>query len=323
MTSKQIANPGQAFSLGATWGTPSVDNAMTTETCDLINGTNQILWTGDIVAIDPTGTTAILTTTGHLTNVIGTVGSALTMSAYPAQENVAGAAVTNTFPTIVGSTAGTGISTTTVGGGNVTPFELYPWQTLTLGFTNGNGNITSALVSTNNPLVIGSHVITPYNSSTNATPQIFLVTSNGGSSGAWTAVGSVISGGGTTFSGTTGSFSCAVGRDNVTQNFGWAPPVGWTNTSAFPPGVVVPIILRGFGRVNVDALTTVAASDALGGSNNSVIGTRFAYATTGYANAAGLLIAVALEAYAQRDTSINDIVGVSGHASIRAIIGKM
>ena len=53
---KQIGNPGQAFSLGATWGTPSVDNAMTTEICDLINNTGVTLYTGDIVCLDPTGT---------------------------------------------------------------------------------------------------------------------------------------------------------------------------------------------------------------------------------------------------------------------------
>lgn len=308
MPEKQISNPGGAFAFGASWGNAPVDNAMTTETAGLINNTGLVLYTGDIVGIDATGTQAVLTATGNLTNVIGTVGSPREMS------TVTGAPA---------QVADTNVGFTTLDG-TFQPFVNVPWQTLTLGFTNGSGNITSAQVSTVNPLAVGDIIITPYNASTNATPQIFQVTSNGGSSGAWTAVGAVISGGGTTFSGTTGSFSSQVGTAPSAVGPGFLPSSinNWTSSSTFPPGTVVPIITRGFGRVNVNGVAAIAAGDGLGGTNASVVGTRFAYAGTGYASAAGLIIAVALEAYAARDVTLTGL-GITGHDSIRAIIGKL
>lgn len=307
MTIKQITNPGQAFSLGATWGTPSVDNAMTVSTCDLINGTGVTLYTGDIVALDVTGTQAIFTTTGNLTNLIGTVGDSSSFSTYP---------TTGTFPV---RDSGINIA---AAGGNTQPFQDTEWQTLSVGFTNGNNSLTSSSSAAVNPLAVGLIVITPYNASTNATPQIFQIVSNGGSAGSWTATDIVIAGSGTTFSGTTGSFNCQVGNNASSLGPGWSAPPGWTSSSTFPPGQVVPVVTQGLGRINVNGVSAVAASDGLGGTNASAVATRFAYASTGYANAAGLIIGVALEAYAARDTTLTT-AGITGHDSIRAIIGKM
>lgn len=313
---KQIDNPSQAFALGATWGNPPVDNTMTTEICNLINNTGQVLYTGDIVGIDATGTLANQLTTATLATSVGAVGSALQMSAYPAVENINGANVNNTFPSIVGANAGVGISALTMDG-NVTPYELTAWQILSLGFTNGSGNITSASTAAVNPLAVGLYVYTPYNSSTNANPQVFQITSNGGSSGSWTAVGQVIAGAGTNFTGTTGSFNCSVGRDNVTKGPGWQAPIGWTNASAFEPGLIVPIVTKGFGRINVNAIATVNAGDFLLGTNASFIATRVAPPLV--AANIGNGVGVALEPQTQKDTSLTT-AGIAGHDSIRAYI---
>ena len=91
--------------------------------------------------------------------------------------------------------------------------------------------------------------------------------------------------------------------------------------SAFPPGLIVPVCVYGFGRCNVPAST--AAGDGIGGTAGSTAGTRFANAGTGFASSNGLVIAVALEAVAQADTSIANVYGVAGHSSVRAIIGKL
>jgi hypothetical protein len=327
---KQITNPGQAFALGATWGNPSVDSAMTTTTCDLINNTGLTLYTGDIVALDPTGTMAVLPTTATLSLCIGTVGSTLEMSQYPAVESIAGTSaaapgnVSNTFPTIVGSTGGVGISFG-ASDGNLQPGMDVAWNSLSLGFTNGSGNITSGSNATVNPLQVGYYVITPYNASTNATPQIFQITSNGGSAGAWTAVGTSISGSATlTFTGTTGSFTCQVGRDTTLMGPGWTPPLNgqWLTTSAFVPGQVVPIVTQGLGRVNITALTTQVAGSFILPTNASVIGT-LVLITALTAAQIGLVIATPLEAYAQRDTTVLTQYGIAGHNSVRAIIGRM
>jgi len=318
---KQIANTNQSFALGATWGTPSVENTQTTTFVELINGTGTTLYTGDIVALDATGTQAVQLTTATLNNVIGTVGNANEFGAYPAVEVIAGANVSNTFPTIVGSTGGTGISALTVEG-NVTPFADYPWISVAVGFTNGSGALTSSLVSASNPFILGEYVITPYNASTNANPQIFQVTVAGGSSGAWTATGVVVAGAGTTFTGTTGTFTCILGRDQITKGPGWQAPAGWTNTSAFAPGLVVPVVTQGFGRVNINGLSTGVAGSFAIGTNASFVAT---LVLTGALTAAqtGFVIATWLEPYAQRDTTLNTTFGIAGHDSVRCIVAKM
>lgn len=314
---KQIDNPSQAFALGATWGVPSVDNTMTTEICNLINNTGVVLYTGDVVGIDATGTLANQLTTATLALAIGAVGSALEMSAYPAIENINGANVANTFPTIVGSTAGTGISSLTTDG-NIIPNQLTAWQSLVLGFTNGSTNITSASAATTNPFIVGQIVYTPLVASTNTTPQVFQITGVGGSTGAWTATSVVIAGAGTTFSGTTGTFTCQVGRDNVAKGPGWIQPYGWSSSSAFEPGVIVPIVTKGFGRVNVNAIATVNAGDLLIGTNASFVSTRVASGALTAAQA-GFGVAVASEAQTQKDTTLTSL-GIAGHDSIRAYI---
>lgn len=321
MPEKQISNANQSFSLGATWGNPSVDNAMTTQQCDLINGTGTTLYTGDIVGLDPTGTQAVQLTTATLSLSIGTVGSTLEASAYPAVEVIAGSNVTNTFPTIVGSTGGTGISFLTADG-NIAPNSDYAWASVAVGYTNGSANVTSALVSASNPFVVGNYIITPYNASTNANPQIFQITVAGGSSGSWTATGVVIAGAGTTFTGTTGTYTSQVGRDTATKGPGWIAPPGWSNSSAFEPGVIVPIVTQGLGRMNINGLTTGVAGSFGIGTNASFVAT-LVLITALTAAQIGLVIGTWLEAYAQRDTTINTTFGISGHDSVRAIIGKM
>lgn len=312
---KQIDNAGQAFALGASWGTPSVDNTMTSEWANLINGTGQTLYTGDIVALDATGTQAVLATTATLNLTIGTVGSSIEFGSYPAVESIAGANVTNTFPTIVGSTGGTGISALTADG-NMTPFQDFAWQSLALGFTNGSATVTFA---TANASFLGQYIYTPYNATTNPNPQVFQITAFTLNTN-FTVV--VVAGAGTTFSGTTGTFTCQVGRDQELKGPGWQAPLNWSSTSAFVPGLVVPVVTKGFGRVNVNGLTTVVAGSYILGTNASVVGT---VVLTGALTAAqtGFVIAAPLEAYAQRDTTIGTVLGVTGHDSVRCIVGKM
>lgn len=299
MAEKQISNPAQAFSLGASWGTPSVDNAMTTEIAQLINGSGLILYTGDIVCLDATGTQAILASGAADTTVIGAVGSSVEEGSYPA---------TATFPTI-----DTGINMTTKDG-SVQPVVDVAWVTAAMGFTNGSATITYAGAATAD---IGKWILTPYNSSTNANPQIFQITAATPSTN---YTGQVISGAGTTFSGTTGTFTVQMGRDYTSRGPGWAPLPGWTGSSAFPPNVTVPVVIRGFGRVNINAVAGVVRGDLIAVAGASVVGARTA---AGGAVAAGVgsLFAVTLEAYAARDTALT-AAGIAGHDSVRAIIGK-
>lgn len=316
-----INNAAQAFALGATWQTAPVQVTMSTEYGDFINASNAVLYTGDIVCLDSTGGEVLQPTTATLSLTIGCVGNPADLNALPSAYDKAGTLTTNAAPWSLGSVWGITV------GGNFQPPVDYAWLQLSLGFTNGNGNITSAQVSTTNPLQVGALVITPYNASTNLNPQVFQIVSNGGSSGAWTAVGAVVSGAGTTFSGTTGSFSCQVGMPQSQLGPGWIGPTGgWTNASQFVPGQVVPVILRGFGRININAASTTAAGDYLIGTNASFAATRVAAATfnTGTGSTSvGLGIGIALEAYANRDTTLLTALGISGHDSIRGIIGKI
>ena len=290
---KQIANPSQAFSMGASWGTPSVDNSMTSEIAPLINGSGQILYTGDIVALDVTGTQAVLTSTGNLVNVIGTVGASTELGTY-----------TGSLPA---TASGIGMIT---GSGSEFPQTISPVITAAMGFTNGSATVTyTGAVAA----ALGKQILTPYNASTNATPQIFTVTAVNPGTG-YTVNAN--------FTGTTGTFTVQLANGPQSLGPGWSNAPGWTGSSAFWPGAPVPVVIRGYGRVNVNGVSTVAASDGLGGTNASVVGTRFAYAGTGYASAGGLIIAVALEAYAARDTTLTGL-GIAGHDSVRAIIGKM
>jgi hypothetical protein len=319
MSRKQINNGGQAFALGATWGTPSVDNTMTSDFVQLINNTGLTLFTGDIVTLDPTGTMVNQATTATLSLGIGCVGSSQEFGAYTSVENVNSSNVSNTFPTIVGSTAGTGIGAVATDG-NVQPFTNPAWNSVLVGFTNGSSAATSAQVSTINPFLVGSLIYTPFNAGTNANPQIFIITVAGGSSGAWTATVTAAPGSGfsNTFQGTTGSFTCQIGRDWDTKGPGWTPPIGWSTTSAFAPGAVVPIVTHGFARINVNGIATVNAGDLLTPTNNSFVATRIAVSSAVAANI-GNILAVALEAQTQKDTTLTSI-GISGHDSIRCYI---
>jgi hypothetical protein len=305
MATKQITNPGQAFSLGGTY-LPPVDDAMTTNTTQVINATGQILYTGDIVCLDVTGTQAVLATSAGDPRQIGTVGSNSELSHYPT-------AVAD-YPTSAQ------FITMTAQEGNLQPYQDFPASTLSLGFTNGSTTITSSSTATVNPLIVGAYVYTPYNATTNATPQVFQIVSLGGSTGAWTAVGAVVSGAGTTFSGTTGTFVTTQSVEPVQLGPGWQVPTGWSSTSTFQPGIVVPIVTQGFGRVNISGVTAEVASDLISVSGSgSVVGARTA---AGSGTSVGSFIAVTLEAYATRDQALTNL-GITGHDSVRAIIGKM
>ena len=74
MAQKQIMNPLQAWTSGATWGTLSGDNEMTQTAAHLLNGTGVTLYTGDVVCIDVTGTQAVLSATAGDLRTIGAVG---------------------------------------------------------------------------------------------------------------------------------------------------------------------------------------------------------------------------------------------------------
>lgn len=299
MAEKQISNPGQAFALGASWGTPSVDNAMTTEIANLINGTGLILYTGDVVCLDATGTQAILASGAADTTVIGTVGSSVELGSYPSG---------GTFPTIA-----SGINMTAKDG-SVQPLTDVAWVTASMGFTNGSATITYASASTND---IGKYILTPYNATTNLTPQIFLITAATANTN---YTGQVVAGPGTTFSGTTGAFTVQMGRDYTARGPGWSPLPAWTTSSAFPPNVTVPCTIRGFGRVNINAVAGTVRGDLLAASGANVIAARTA-AAGAVAAGIGSFFGVALEAYAARDTTLT-AAGIAGHDSVRALIGR-
>ncbi len=318
MTVKQIANPGQAFSLGATWGTPSVDT-MPSEVVEMINGTSQILYTGDIVSLDYTGAQVILPATGNLTQTIGVVGTG--NASYPATTTTGTSTVTsNTFPTEVAPTAATGVWLYT-GGGGFNPIVDVPnfiFGGILTTTSNTITSVTSLPAGVPIGTLVGSTVITPYNATNNTTPQALTITAASGTT--LTLSGNVTLAAGSPWTVTT--LSLVDGPQALGP--GWVPASvnGWALTSAFEPVGIVPIILRGYGRVNINGVSAIAQSDGVGATNAAVTGTRFAYASTGYANATGLIIAVALEAYAARDSSLSNN-GVTGHDSVRAIIGKM
>lgn len=113
---KMITNPGQAFTGGATWGTPSIDNAMSTNVISLINGTGLELYEGDIVCIDVTGTKAVLSSAAGDPSTIGVVGgrqwlgyssSATPPSAAP------GTAVGGFYPPVLGASRIDSVTTQT------------------------------------------------------------------------------------------------------------------------------------------------------------------------------------------------------------------
>jgi hypothetical protein len=293
---KLISNPSQAYSLGGTWGTPSVDNSMTSDVCWLINGTGQILYTSDIVCLDLTGTQAILAAATPDQYAIGTVGSPLGMST-----------MTSTTDTV----ANVGFITTP---GDNQPLMIAAPFVATLGFTNGSSTVTYGSASVND---IGKLIYTPYNASTNLNPQIFLITAATANTN-YTVTGYL--GGAATFGGTTGSFSCTVGYGPQNMLNGFQNPIGWTSASAFAMNAIVPVVVRGYGRVNINGVAATVARDNITTASGSVIGTRTASAGI-VAAGIGMQIAVTLEAYAARDVTLTT-AGTTGHDSVRAIIGK-
>jgi hypothetical protein len=74
--------------------------------------------------------------------------------------------------------------------------------------------------------------------------------------------------------------------------------------------------------MNINALSTGVAGSFGIGTNNSVVAT-LVLITALTAAQIGLVIGAWLEAYAQRDTTVGTVFGITGHDSVRAIIGKM
>jgi hypothetical protein len=281
-TGKQIMNPLQAFTAGATWGTLSGDNEMTQSVAHLLNGSSATLYTGDIVAIDVTGTQAVLPPGAGDLRVVGTVGGTeIDGSYYPA--------------------GSTNINIRTAGGGFVPP-ELSPSVTANMGFTNASGTVTYAGAAATD---LGKTLFPAYSSSNNANPQVYTITAVTVSTG-YTVT--------PTFNGTTGTFSTVMA--NAPSNIG----PGWGPASAYPIGVQVPVVVGGFGRVNINAVAATVAGDAIAGTSASPVGARTAAGAT-VAGQTGSFIAVTLEAYAARDVSLTS-AGIAGHDSVRAWIAK-
>jgi hypothetical protein len=282
MAQKQIMNPLQAFTAGATWGNLSGDNEMTQSVAQLLNGSGVTLYTGDIVAIDVTGTQAILPPAAGDPRVIGTVGGANIDGSY--------------YPT-----GSTNINIRTAGGG-FTPAELSPSVTANMGLTNGSGTVTYASAAVTD---VGKTLFPAYSSSNNANPQVYTITAVVANT-SYTVT--------PTFNGTTGTFSTVMA--NAPSNIG----PGWGPASAYPIGIELPVVIAGFGRVNINAVAATVASDLIAPTSGSPVGARTA---AGAAVAAGIgsFIAVTLEAYAARDVSLTS-AGIAGHDSVRAWIAK-
>jgi hypothetical protein len=293
MVSKLIQNAGQAFSLGGTWGNPPIENTTTTEFAFLINNTATTLYVGDIVVLDATGTLANLSSSAGDPTVIGCVG-----------EGVDGGWLNNA-PTLPYYDSQIGFNPST---GSIIPqSDAAQTTAATIGFTNGSATATYTASVKND---LGRTIVTPYNSSTNATPQIFTIIAVNAGTGYTVSAN---------FTGTTGSFVCQLLDSPVSAGPGYPAPLGgsWTSSSTFAPGAVVPIITRGFGRVNISAASGVVAKGNIAVGNGVVSGTYVANAS----GVVGQNIAVALEAYAARDTTLTT-AGITGHDSVRAIIGK-
>lgn len=308
MSLKQIINGGQAFALGGSWGTPSVDNAGSSNVDYLINNSGQILYPGDIVCLDASGTQALLPTTATLGLVFGTVGNGQILSAYPAVTNIAGTDTTNVWPVQVSETPGNGISAVIgEGAGDLQPPTISPVSVVSMGFTNGSATVTNpAALATD----MGQYILTPYNATTNPTPQMFQITAVTPGTGYTVRV---VAGGGTTFTGTTGTFVVQMGIVRSQLGPGWWPATNWNGVEwCFPTNAVVPVITSGFGLVNVSGATAAAAGDLIGGTDSSPAGSA----------ATGVGIASLLEPYAARNTNLT-VLGITGHEPVRALIGRM
>ena len=309
MTSKQITNAGQAFALGGSWGTPSVDNAGSTNVCYLINDTGAILYPGDIVCIDASGTLAQVPTTATLNCVFGTVGNGQILSAYPAESWVDGTLTPNLFPVQISDTPGVGVGYVIGdGAGDIQPPTTSPISTVFMGFTNGSLTVTYAAADT---LDVGKYILTPYSNSTNPNPQVFQIVSvvEGVSYTVQIVAGPTSPAG---FSGTTGTFLVQLGTNRTQLGPGWWPALTWNEEWQWPTNAVVPIITSGFGLVNVYD-QTVNPGDLLEGTDSEVYGTLAA---------SNIAIATALEADTARNTNLT-FMGITGHEPVRALIGRV
>jgi hypothetical protein len=282
MAQKQIMNPLQAWTAGATWSNQSGDNEMTQSVAHLLNGSSLTLYTGDIVCIDVTGTQAVLAGVAADPRVIGVVGGTeMDGSYYPA-----GSTNINIRPS----------------GGGATPPELSASITASMGFTGASGAVTyTGALATD----LGKQILVPFVATTNTNPLVYTITAVNPGNG-YTVTPN--------FNGTTGSFTA------ILQNAPSSIGPGWGPASAYPIGVQLPVVTSGYGRVNINGVVAVVATDSIASASGTPVGVRTAAgASTAAQN--GTFIATTLEAYAARDTSLT-AAGITGHDSVRALIGK-
>jgi hypothetical protein len=266
MPVKTITNPLQAFTSGATWGTLSGDNEMTQIVANLLNGAGTTLYTGDVVAIDVTGTQAILPPGAGDLRVIGVVGGTYQDASYypPGSANI------NIRPL----------------GDGFTPPQLSAVTTASMGFTNGSGTVTYAGAAAGD---LGKQLYPAYSSGNNPNPQVYTITAV--SAGVNYTVTP-------TFNGTTGTFVTQLQLAPSAIGPGWGP------SSIYPVGIQVPVVQQGYGRINVAGASTTVAGGAL--SSTTAGSTTFVAAGAATAAQNGTFIAVPLEAYAARDLTLTN-----------------
>lgn len=274
---KAIANSSQAFTAGATWGNPAIENQATVDVGNLLNNTGLVLYIGDVVCLDVTGTQAILATAANDPSVIGVVGG------YAA-----------------GDYTPSGSSPLSVGviGNAPNPFELSPNRSdSSVTLTNGSATVLDAAAVASD---LGKTLVAPSGSGS-AQFTIIAVTAGTGFTISSNYLGT-----------TAATYVVQVNQSPSGLGPGWSP-------NSFAPGVEVPIVLGGFARINVNGLTTVTAkAGVFSTASASVIPT---YTVTGSVTAAqsGAIIAIPLEAYAARDTTLTSM-GIAGHDTLRALI---
>lgn len=306
MASPTIHNNNQAWTQGASWLNTYLSNQYSQETCDFQNNSNILLYPGDVVIIgdstsgsfvaDPTALGVTTTTTANSPLVVGVVGG----------EAYNPGSITQTPATV---------------GGLGQPAVDYATTQIAVGFTNGSTNLTSALVSTVNPFVVGQLVNTVYNSSTNANPQIFQVTGIGGSSGSWTATSVVVSGTGTSFSGTTGAYGSYLTppQSNVGPGFPGNLGSGTPGAAAYVPGAIVPVVTAGWAYVNIG--TNTVAAGAVVATGTTAAQAAAPSVATYVASSPGTFIGVALEAQSAGIASQNPLTATA--KLIRCWVTKM
>lgn len=272
-----IGNPSQAFTAGATWGNPAIDNQMTAQVANLLNNTGVVLYIGDVVCLDVTGTQAVLAASANDPSVIGVVGGYNAGDYTPAGASPLSIGVIGTAPN---------------------PFELSANRSDSLvTLTNGSPTVLDAAAVASD---LGKTLVAP---SGTGSAQFTIIAVTPGT-------GFTIS---SNYLGTTGAaYTVQVNQSPSGLGPGWSP-------NSFAPGVEVPVVVFGFARINVNGLTTVTAKGGVFSTANASVIPTYTVLGSEVATQGGTIIAVPLEAYAARDTTLTSL-GIAGHDTIRALI---